>query len=36
MRNSSGHFTSALVISYFLFVLVLTWIANILNRDKSE
>jgi putative spermidine/putrescine transport system permease protein len=24
------------VISYFLFVLVLTWIANILNRDKSE
>jgi putative spermidine/putrescine transport system permease protein len=36
MRNSSGHFTSALVISYFFFVLVLTWIANILNKDKSE
>jgi len=36
MRNSSGHFTSALVISYFLFVLVLTWIANTLNKDKSE
>ena len=36
MRNSSGHFTSALVISYFLFVLVLTWAANILNKDKSQ
>jgi putative spermidine/putrescine transport system permease protein len=36
MRNSSGHFTSALVISYFFFVLVLTWAANILNKDKSQ
>jgi putative spermidine/putrescine transport system permease protein len=36
MRNSSGHFTSALVISYFFFVLVLTWVANILNKDKSQ
>lgn len=35
MRNSSGHFNSALVISYFLFVLVLTWAANRLNKDKS-
>ena len=34
MRNSSGHYNSALVISYFLFVLVLTWVANRLNRDK--
>ena len=34
MRNSSGHFNSALVISYFFFVLVLTWIANRLNKDK--
>jgi putative spermidine/putrescine transport system permease protein len=24
------------VISYFFFVLVLTWAANILNKDKSE
>jgi len=36
MRNSSGHFTSAIVISYFFFVLVLTWAANILNKDKSQ
>ncbi|MCF5143030.1 ABC transporter permease [Pseudomonas sp. WS 5532] len=36
MRNTSGHFTSAIVISYFFFVLVLTWAANILNKDKSQ
>lgn len=36
MRNSSGHFNSALVISYFLFVLVLTWVATLLNKDRSE
>ena len=36
MRNSSGHFTSALVISYFLFVLVLTWVATFLNKDKNQ
>lgn len=35
MRNDSGHFTSALVISYFLFVLLMTWAANLLNKDKS-
>ena len=35
MRNSSGHFNSALVISYFFFVLVLTWVANRLNKDKN-
>lgn len=34
MRNSSGHFNSALVISYFFFVLVFTWAANRLNKDK--
>src|SRR5690606_27964209 len=33
MRNSSGHFTSALVISYFFFVLVFTWLANRLHKD---
>lgn len=33
MRNSSGHFNSALVISYFFFVLACTWIANRLNKD---
>jgi putative spermidine/putrescine transport system permease protein len=35
MRNSSGHFNSALVVSYFLFVLLLTWAANRLNKDKD-
>ncbi|MET3714728.1 ABC transporter permease [Pseudomonas sp. PvP001] len=35
MRNSSGHFSSALVISYFFFVLLLTWGANRLNKDKD-
>ena len=35
MRNISGHFNSALVISYFAFVLVLTWVANRLNKDKT-
>jgi putative spermidine/putrescine transport system permease protein len=35
MRNSSGHFNSALVISYFLFVLLLTLAANRLNKDKD-
>ncbi|MBB1486141.1 ABC transporter permease [Oceanospirillum sediminis] len=32
MRHTSGHFTSALVISYFMFVLIFTWIANRLNK----
>ena len=36
MRNSSGHFTSALVISYFLFVLVLTWAAHSLGSARQE
>ncbi|MDZ5601346.1 ABC transporter permease [Pseudomonas sp. RP23018S] len=35
MRNSSGHFNSALVISYFAFVLAMTWVANRLNKDKT-
>ena len=35
MRNDSGHFTSALVISYFMFVLLMTWAANRLNKDQS-
>ncbi len=34
MKNSSGHFNSALVISYFFFVLVFTWAATRLNRSK--
>lgn len=35
MRNGSGHFTSALVISYFFVVLLVTWLANLLNRDRG-
>ena len=35
MRNGSGHFTSALVISYFLVVLLVTWLANALNRERG-
>ncbi|MEC5342437.1 ABC transporter permease subunit [Brenneria populi] len=34
MRSESGHFTSALVISYFMVVLALTFVANAFNRDK--
>ncbi|MBZ6071850.1 ABC transporter permease [Aeromonas schubertii] len=32
MRSTSGHFTSALVMSYFLLTLVLTWAANRFSR----
>jgi putative spermidine/putrescine transport system permease protein len=34
-RNGSGHFTSALVISYFFVVLLLTLVANAVSRDKE-
>ncbi|MGC4011066.1 MAG: ABC transporter permease [Pseudomonas sp.] len=36
MRNSSGHYTSAVVVSYFLFVLLLTWAANRLSLDLEK
>ncbi|HHR5883551.1 TPA: ABC transporter permease [Providencia alcalifaciens] len=36
MRQASGHFTSALVMSYFLFTLLLTWLATRLNREGNE
>ncbi len=32
VRMTSGHFTSAIVMSYFLFTLVLTWFATRLSR----
>jgi putative spermidine/putrescine transport system permease protein len=32
MRSTSGHFTSAVVMSYFLFTLGVTWIATRLSR----
>ncbi|TCV92509.1 ABC transporter permease [Biostraticola tofi] len=35
MRNGSGHFTSAMVISYFMVVLLLTWVANTVNKGKE-
>lgn len=35
MRNGSGHFTSALVISYFVVVLLVTWLANALNPERG-
>ena len=28
MRQTSGHFTSALVMTYFLFIFLLTWLAS--------
>ncbi|HHR5879855.1 ABC transporter permease [Providencia alcalifaciens] len=36
MRQTSGHFTSALVMSYFLFTLLLTGLATRLNRAGDE
>ncbi|SPY76308.1 ABC transporter permease [Providencia rustigianii] len=36
MRQTSGHFTSALVMSYFIFTLLLTWLATRLNRAGDE
>ena len=35
VRNASGHFSSALVISYFFVVLLVTWLANVLNRERG-
>ena len=35
MRNGSGHFTSALVISYFVVVLIFTWVANRMSQRKD-
>lgn len=34
MRTESGHFTSAIVMSYFLFTLGLTWLALRLSRQR--
>ena len=35
VRQTSGHFTSAIVMSYFFFTLVLTWLALRLTREKD-
>ncbi|MBI1175026.1 MAG: ABC transporter permease subunit [Sideroxydans sp.] len=34
MRNASGHFTSALVMSYFIFTFALTWMAMRISRQE--
>ncbi|MGR5128216.1 ABC transporter permease [Photobacterium swingsii] len=35
MRNTSGHFTSALIMTYFLFIFVLTWLASRFSRGAN-
>lgn len=35
MRQTSGHFTSALVITYFIFIFVLTWLASRFSRGAT-
>ncbi|MDW6004171.1 ABC transporter permease [Vibrio mangrovi] len=36
MRQTSGHFTSALVMTYFLFIFLCTWLASRFNRDARQ
>lgn len=36
MRQVSGHFTSALVVTYFLFIFLLTWLANRFNQGVKS
>lgn len=36
VRKSSGHFTSAVVISYFAFTLAVTWLATRLSRNLAS
>ncbi|WP_036665586.1 ABC transporter permease [Paludibacterium yongneupense] len=36
VRMTSGHFTSAIVMSYFVFTLVLTWFATRLGKQESQ
>ncbi|MGF1695994.1 ABC transporter permease [Vibrio lamellibrachiae] len=36
MRQTSGHFTSALVMTYFSFIFLLTWLASRLSRSNNE
>jgi putative spermidine/putrescine transport system permease protein len=35
MRQTSGHFTSALVMTYFLFIFLLTWLASRFSRGVN-
>lgn len=34
VRQTSGHFTSALVMTYFLFIFCLTWLASRISREE--
>ncbi len=36
MRQTSGHFTSALVMTYFLFIFLLTWLASRFSRGAKS
>lgn len=36
MRQTSGHFTSALVMTYFLFIFLLTWLASRFSRGVKS
>jgi putative spermidine/putrescine transport system permease protein len=36
IRNRSGHYSSALVVSYFLLILIATLLANTLSREKRK
>ncbi len=36
MRQTSGHFTSALVMTYFLFIFVCTWLASHLSAGSKK
>ncbi|ETD73025.1 ABC transporter permease [Pelistega indica] len=35
-RNMSGHYSSAIVMSYFALILIATWIANYINKDNLK
>lgn len=36
MRQTSGHFTSALVMTYFVFIFVCTWLASYLSAGSKQ
>ncbi|EPO0006039.1 ABC transporter permease [Vibrio alginolyticus] len=36
MRQTSGHFTSAIVMTYFLFIFLLTWLASRFSRGVKQ
>ena len=35
MRNSSGHFSSAIVISYFMVILLMIWLAGFISKQSQ-